>query len=43
MVDVYYVSDLWDDGRIIAKLAASEPLVLRVNPSGVRMVKLIPR
>lgn len=43
LADLYYVSDLWDDGKVIAKLSPSDHLTLRVNPSGVRMVKLIPR
>lgn len=43
LADLYYVSDLWADGKVIAKLSPSDHLVLRVNPSGVRMVKLIPR
>jgi hypothetical protein len=43
LADLYYVSDLWDDGKIIHKLSPSDQLELRVNPSGVRMVKLIPR
>lgn len=39
----YTVSDLFDDGKIIdTHLSANGFLMLRVNLSGVRMVKLVP-
>lgn len=40
---MYSVYDLFDDAKLIAKLAPSEPLTLKVNPSGVRMVKIVPQ
>jgi len=43
LTDLYYVTDLFEGGELIAKLTLSDDLVLKVNPSGVRMVRLIPR
>ena len=43
LADIYYVSDLFSGGDLIAKLTPADNLVLKVNLSGVRMVKVIPR
>lgn len=43
LADLYYVVDLFAGGDLIAKLTPGDNLVLQVNLSGVRMVKLIPR
>lgn len=41
--DLYYIVDLFAGGELIAKLTPRDNLVLKVNLSGVRMVKVIPR
>lgn len=40
---LYNVYDLFDDGKLLAKLQPSDALELKVNNSGVRMVKLVPQ
>ncbi len=40
---VYYVYDLYDNAKLIAKLSSKDELTLKVNTSGsVRMVKVRP-
>ncbi len=40
---MYYVYDLYDNAKLIAKLSSSDHLKLKVNTSGsVRMVKVSP-
>lgn len=41
--DIYSVHDLWNNSRTLNKLEDTDDLVLRVNPSGVAMVKLVPQ
>lgn len=43
MASVYAVHDLWNDSKILNKIEDTDDLILRVNPSGVAMVKLIPQ
>jgi hypothetical protein len=43
LANYYYVYDLFDDGKLIGKLGLSDSLSLRVNLSGVRMVRLEPQ
>ena len=40
--EMYSVHDLFQDGQMIRKVTLGDNLTLKVNPSGVRMVKLIP-
>ena len=42
LAEEYSVHDLFENGNMISKVTPRDELSLRVNPSGVRMVKLVP-